>query len=182
MSPMHVELIAASRLDEMIEGLCEVLISTVKAGGAIGFLAPLSYQEAQNFWEQIIRPEVLADKRCLFVALKGGRAVGTVQLIWRLQPNQPHRCEIAKMMVHPDARRQGIGRALMQAALDKAASLNKTLIMLDTKTGDVAERLYRSLNFVEIGVVPNFALDPNGQSYHNTTYMFRQIQSRRRDQ
>ena len=101
--------------------------------------------------------------------------VGTVQLLTVMPPNQPHRCEIAKMIVHPQARRLGIGRALMNEALDRARELGKTLVTLDTRTGDAAEPLYASVGFEVAGVIPDFAWDPDGKALHATTYMFRRI-------
>lgn len=172
---MKVTSQSPKELVENIDSLSRVLIDTVKAGGAVGFLAPLSKCDADNFWKNSIYPELVADRRILFVAKQVDRIVGTVQLLSRLQPNQPHRCEIAKMMVHPDARRQGIGRSLMEEALKQAEGLNKTLVTLDTRTGDVAESLYRSLGFTPMGIVPGFALNPDGKVLHDTTYLYKQL-------
>ena len=107
--------------------------------------------------------------------MHAGDLVGTVQLITAMPPNQPHRCEIAKMIVHPRARRLGIGRSLMNRALHRARELGKTLVTLDTRTGDVAEPLYASVGFEVAGVIPDFAWDPDGKARHATTYMFRRI-------
>ena len=98
-----------------------------------------------------------------------------MQLVLSMPPNQPHRAEIAKMIVHPAARRLGLGRALMEAALDAAKSRGKTLVTLDTRTGDTAEPLYRSVGFEVAGVIPDFAWDPDGRAMHGTTYMYRRI-------
>jgi GNAT superfamily N-acetyltransferase len=118
-------------------------------------------------------PEVRAGRRKLLAAKLDGEIAGSVQLILALPPNQPHRCEVAKMMVHPVARRKGVGRALMAALETEARAAGKTLITLDTKTGDKAEPLYRAAGFRTAGVIPGFALDPDGAAMHATTYMYK---------
>lgn len=158
---------------ERLEALSRILADSVDDGAAISFMAPMSYHDAALFWSRDIRPEVEAGRRVLLGAERDGDLLGTVQLINAMPPNQPHRCEIAKMIVHPRARRLGIGRALMTRALDRADQLGKTLVTLDTRTGDAAERLYASVGFEVAGVVPDFAWDPDGKARHATTYMFR---------
>jgi GNAT superfamily N-acetyltransferase len=162
-------------IDRRLSALVQILADSVAAGGAISFMAPLSYDDAARFWSQDVRAEVAAGRRVLFGAERGGEFLGTVQLITALPPNQPHRCEIAKMIVHPRARRFGIGRALMSRALDRARQLGKTLVTLDTKTGDVAEPLYASVGFEVAGVIPDYAWDPDGKALHATTIMFRRV-------
>ena len=111
----------------------------------------------------------------LLAARLGGEMVGSVQLVTSLPPNQPHRCEVAKMMVRPDARRKGIGRGLMCAVDEEARKAGKSLITLDTRTGDKAEPLYRSAGFKIAGVIPGFAQDPDGRALHATTYMYKEL-------
>lgn len=167
--------LGAQDIERRLDALVEILAESVTAGGAISFMAPLSHDDAARFWSQDIRTEVAAGRRVLFGAERDGAVLGTVQLITALPPNQAHRCEIAKMIVHPRARRLGIGRALMGRALDRARQLGKTLVTLDTKTGDVAEPLYASVGFEVAGVIPGYAWDPDGQALHATTIMFRRI-------
>lgn len=155
--------------------LAEILADCVAEGASISFMMPFRAEDAALFWSREIQPEVVTGRRLLFGAVREGDLCGTVQLITAMPPNQPHRCEIAKMMVHPRARRLGIGRALMDHALDRARDLGKTLVTLDTRTGDVAERLYGSVGFEAAGSIPDFAWDPDGHARHATTYMFRQI-------
>ncbi|MCW6510119.1 GNAT family N-acetyltransferase [Lichenifustis flavocetrariae] len=162
-------------IDQWLEPLSRILADSVAAGAAISFMAPLSYDDAALFWSKEVRPEVVAERRVLFGAEHEGDVLGTVQLLRAMPPNQPHRCEIAKMIVHPRARRLGLGRALMNRALDHAGELGKTLVTLDTRTGDVAEPLYASLGFEVAGVIPDYAWDPDGQAKHATTYMFRRM-------
>lgn len=167
--------IDAQAIEARVEALSRILVESVGAGAAIGFMAPLSRDDAAQFWEGDVQREVAAGRRLLLAAERGGVVVGTVQLITAMPPNQPHRCEIAKMVVHPDARRLGIGRALMTRALSRARDLSRTLATLDTRTGDVAERLYISVGFERAGIVPDYAWDPDGRRRHATTFMFRRL-------
>lgn len=162
-------------LDERAEALSRLLSLCVADGAAIGFMAPLSVQDAAQFWSQQVRPELVAGRRMAFVAEHGGEVLGAVQLVTAMPANQSHRCEIAKMIVHPRARRRGIGRALMNHALDHACALGKTLVTLDTRTGDVAEPLYASVGFEVAGTIPGYAWDADGKARHATTYMFRHL-------
>lgn len=162
-------------LEEQLEALSQILADSVSDGASISFMLPFSYDEASLFWSKNVRPEVIAGNRILFGALRGNELLGTVQLITDMPPNQPHRCEVAKMIVHPRARRLGIGRSLMRHALERARLLGKTLVTLDTKTGDVAESLYASLGFEVAGIIPDYAWDANGLETHSTTYMFQKI-------
>lgn len=161
-----------------LAALSRILIDSVADGAAVGFMAPVSVHEAARFWLETVRPDVEAGRRTVFGARRGGDLVGTVQLLTAMPVNQPHRCEIAKMIVHPHARRMGIGRALMTRALDRARELGKTLVTLDTRTGDVAEALYASLGFEIAGSIPDYAFDPNGRARHATTYMYRGLKGR----
>ena len=165
----------AHAVEKRIGALVRILCDSVDGGAAISFMAPLSHKDATRFWSADVLPEVAAGRRVVFGAERAGELVGTVQLLTAMPPNQPHRCEIAKMIVHPSSRRLGIGRALINRAIDRARELGKELITLDTRTGDVAEPLYASVGFEVAGIIPNFAWDPDKQARHATTYMFRQI-------
>ncbi|WP_138468540.1 GNAT family N-acetyltransferase [Poseidonocella sp. HB161398] len=162
-------------LGPRLEALAEILVGSVAGGAAIGFMAPLAETEARRFWAEDVRAEIEAGRRVLFGAERAGRLLGTVQLVTAMPPNQPHRCEIAKMMVHPAARRQGIGRQLMTAALGHARGLGRTLVTLDTRSGDAAAPLYASVGFEVAGEIPDFAWDPDGRARHATTYMYRRL-------
>ncbi|TCM20420.1 ribosomal protein S18 acetylase RimI-like enzyme [Novosphingobium sp. PhB165] len=165
----------AQALEKCVTSLSRILADSVGDGASISFMAPLSRDDAEGFWMGDVLPEVAAGRRLLFGAERGNEIVGTVQLITAMPPNQLHRCEIAKMIVHPGVRRLGIGRALMNRALDSARKLGKTLVTLDTRTGDIAEPLYASAGFKVAGIIPDFAWDPDGKARHATTYMYRQI-------
>lgn len=162
-------------MQERLATLAEILAHSVAAGAAISFMAPLSLEDAARFWQRDVRPEVVAGRRLLFGAECGGALLGTVQLVTAMPPNQSHRCEIAKMIVHPRFRRRGVGRALLTRALERARQLGKTLVTLDTRTGDAGESLYAALGFEVAGIIPDFAWDPDGKAKHPTTCMFRRI-------
>jgi GNAT superfamily N-acetyltransferase len=175
MPETHVTEFDGTAIELRVESLSRILADGVASGAAISFMSPLSYDDAAKFWLRDVQPEVLAGRRVLFGAERDGELIGTVQLLTAMPPNQAHRCEIAKMIVHPRARRLGVGRSLMNRALDRARALGKTLITLDTRTGDVAERLYQSVGFATAGVIPDFAWNPDGKAKHATTYMFCRI-------
>ena len=164
--------LAPSDIEAHLDDLCRILIDSVEEGAAISFLSPLSRHDAAQFWLGSVKQALTAGATILFGAFIEDRLIGTVQLIIAMPPNQPHRAEISKMIVHPDGRRKGIGKALMQTTLTTARQHKKTLITLDTRTGDVSEALYRSVGFQVTGIVPEFALDPDGRTKHATTYMY----------
>ena len=171
---MTIDIIAldAQAVAARIDSLTHILVDSVDQGAAIGFLAPLGADDARRFWLEQVAPEIAARRRRLFAAERGGELVGTVQLLTAMPANQPHRGEIAKMIVHPAARRSGIGRRLMHHALGHAREIGKTLVTLDTRSGDVAQSLYASLGFQVAGVIPDYAWDADGKARHATTYMF----------
>ena len=162
----------AGAIDRHLEGLSRLLSDTVNDGAAIGFMLPFSADAAVCFWTIDVRREVSAGRRVLLGALRNGEVIGAVQLITALPPNQPHRCEIAKMMVLPTVRRRGVGRTLMMAALAQARRLGKVIVTLDTRTGDVAQPLYAAVGFESAGEIPDYAWDPDGRARHSTTLMF----------
>lgn len=174
---MSVEIIEfdSEAARQNLKALSEVLIENVRYGAAVSFMAPLAQEEADRFWLDDVIPDVEKGGRVLFAAKHEGKVVGIVQLITAMPPNQPHRCELAKMMVHPRARRMGIGRALLGRAVQQAQELGKTLLTLDTRTGDAAQALYASLGFEEAGVIPDYAWDPDGRARHSTTYMYKHL-------
>lgn len=146
--------------DADIEQLADVLIDCVEGGASVNFMLPLSRHKAVGFWRGVAAA-VAGGGRMLLVARDGGGIAGTVQVIAALPDNQPHRADIAKMLVHRRARRRGIGAALMQAAEEAARKAGKTLLVLDTASGD-AERLYARLGWTFAGTIPDYALWPQG--------------------
>ena len=159
--------------DSQIRQLADLLIDCVEGGASVSFMHPLAWDRANEFWRRI-SSEVAQNRRALLVAEDSEGICGTVQLVFDLPENQPHRADLAKMLVHRRARRKGIGTALMQAAEVTARECGKQLLVLDAVTGGDAERLYTSLGWVRVGEIPGFALMPNGQIC-GTTFFFRDV-------
>jgi GNAT superfamily N-acetyltransferase len=153
-----------------IRGLAELLIDCVEGGASVNFMHPLSPVKAQDFWRRVAG-DVHDKKRVLLVAQDPGGIVGTVHLILEQPENQPHRADLSKLLVHRRARRSGLGATLMCAAENLARDCGKSLLVLDTASGD-AERLYAKLGWQRAGVIPGFALLPQGGPC-DTTYFYR---------
>lgn len=162
--------------DLQIEQLADVLVNCVEGGASVSFMLPLTRERALAFWQRVAQG-VAAGERVLLVAEDAQGIVGTVQLVIDQPENQPHRADLAKMLVHRRARRQGLGAALMCAAESLAADCGKTLLVLDTVTGGDAERLYAQLGWQRAGVIPGFALWPQG-GLCATTVFYREIAPR----
>ena len=156
-----------------IEGLTDVLIDCVDGGASVSFMLPLSRERAVAFWKKVAEG-VAAETRVLIVAENAEGICGTVQLIFDLPENQPHRGDVAKMLVRRRARRQGLGAALMRSAERAAAECGKTLLVLDTVTGGDASRLYERLGWVRVGEIPDYALYPSG-GFCGTTVYYRRL-------
>jgi GNAT superfamily N-acetyltransferase len=155
-----------------IAALAAVLIDCVEGGASVSFMHPLAPEKARDFWRGVAA-DVETGARALIVAEDAAGICGTVQLILAQPENQPHRADLAKMLVHRRARRQGIGAALMRAAEDAARAEGKTLLVLDTASGD-AERLYARSGWQLVGIVPGYALWPKG-GLCATSFYYRQL-------
>jgi ribosomal protein S18 acetylase RimI-like enzyme len=155
--------------------LAEVLKAVVHAGAGVSFFTPFSIDEAGAFWVDKVLPQVRAGTRRVLVARDDERIVGTVQLDLEMPPNQQHRAAVAKLLVHPDARRRGIARALMIALEDIAQSEGRTLLTLDTVAGSNAELLYRSLDYITAGVVPRYARGALTPALEDATIMYKEL-------
>lgn len=157
--------IAIDRLAELdepaIAQLAAVLVDCVAGGASVSFMAPLAPDKAADFWRRLA-PDVASGARLLLAARDESGIVGTVQVVLAQPDNQPHRGDIAKMLVHRRARGRGIGAALLRRAEDAARRSGKTLLVLDTATGSDAERLYARLGWMFAGTVPGYALWPHG--------------------
>jgi GNAT superfamily N-acetyltransferase len=159
--------------DAEIQGLAEVLIDCVHGGASVSFMRPLPLDKAAAFWRGI--GAQLADgRRALLIAEDARGVIGTVQLIFDLPENQPHRADLSKMLVHRRARRRGVGEALLRAAEALAREHGKRLLVLDTASGD-AERLYARAGWIRVGVIPGFALWPEG-GLCDTTFFYRTLE------
>jgi len=158
-----------------LAGLGDVLIDCVAGGASVGFMAPLTRERAATFWRRVAR-DVAAGARALLVAEDAQGVCGTVQLVLQQLENQPHRADLSKLLVHRRARRRGLGAALMRAAEATARDCGKTLLVLDTAT-DQAERLYHRLGWTRVGVIPGYALLPQGGLCDTTVY-YRSLERR----
>ena len=147
--------------DAQIDALAGVLIDCVEGGASVSFMHPLARDRAVAFWRRVAQG-VAAGERALLVAEDAIGLCGTVQLVFDLPENQPHRADLSKMLVHRRVRRQGLGAALMRAAEATALECSKTLLVLDAVTGGDAERLYERLGWQRVGVIPGYALFPRG--------------------
>lgn len=158
---------------EDIRALAELLVDTVDSGSAVSFLAPLPVETAEEWWRRTIT--TAPPRAIVLVARDGGRIVGTVQLQPSWAPNQPHRGDIAKLIVHRRARRTGLGSKLMQQIEADAASAGYRLLTLDTRRGDGAEQLYHKLGWTRVGVIPRYAVDPDGRTPHDTVIFYKEL-------
>jgi GNAT superfamily N-acetyltransferase len=159
--------------DAEVEGLVDVLVDCVEGGASVSFMHPLTRERAGRFWRRVA-DGVAAGERALLVAEDAEGICGTVQLVLDTPENQPHRADLAKMLVHRRARRQGLAASLMRAAESMALDCGRTLLVLDAVTGGDAERLYERLGWTRVGVIPKFALMPDGR-YCSTTFFFRNL-------
>ena len=188
----------AASVDAEIDMLAEVLHAVVHAGAGVSFFTPFSIDEARAFWVDKVLPPRRAGTRRVVVARleerlrakgkgEGGtgngeernersdRIIGTVQLDLEMPPNQQHRAAVAKLLVHPAARRRGIARALMIALEEIARTEGRTLLTLDTVSGSNAELLYRSLGFIAAGVIPRYARGALTPELEGTTIMYKEL-------
>lgn len=160
---------------DAVDQLADVLRSCVLLGASVGFVQPFTQEDAEQFWRDKVLPSVASGARCLWVARHAGRIIGTVQLGLDLPANQPHRGDVAKLLVHPEVRRLGVARQLMEVLINHAASLGKTLLVLDTRSGDPSQRLYESLGFRVSGTIPDFCIHPDTGALEATTILYRHL-------
>jgi acetyltransferase len=155
-----IETVSPAEEPIVLSQLIHLLQDSVASGASVGFLPPLSTEDAQHYWSTVFQ-EVAGGSCVLLVACEGDRIVGSVQLALAMKPNARHRAEVQKLFVLSSQRRRGIGRALMQAVERVAHSSKRTLLVLDTRQGDNAEQLYRTLGYCEVGVIPAYARSAN---------------------
>ncbi len=157
-----------------IRELSDVLIDCVEGGASVSFMLPISRATAESFWRTVAAAVARAERIVLAACEASGSIIGTVQILLAQPENQPHRADVAKMLVQRRARRQGVGAALLAAAESSARDAGKTLLVLDTASGE-AERLYEKLGWQRCGIIPGYALLPQG-GLCDTTIFYRQLQ------
>ncbi len=166
---IRVRRLEGAELGEQLDPLAAVLADCVAGGASVSYLEPFSHDDARAAFEGWAA-EVEQGRRVILAAFDESELVGTVQVILALPPNQPHRAEIAKLLVHRSARRRGVAQRLMEHAELEARAEGKTLLVLDTVTGDPAERLYQRLGWATVGVIPGYALYPDGRLCDTTVF------------
>ena len=155
-----------------VRQLAEVLVDAVRGGSSVSFMSELSLDEAEAWWRKTL---AAASPRTVILAARDEQGIaGTVQLQPAWAPNQPHRADVAKLLVHRRARRHGVARKLMAELERHAREKGFTLLVLDTCKGTPAERLYTALGWTRVGEIPRFALNPDG-SPCDTVFFYKQL-------
>lgn len=172
----RVRRLGADEAARCIEPLAEVLLDCVEGGASVSFMWPLPRERALGFWRGVVEGVARGERALLVAEDPGGAIVGTAQLILSQPDNQPHRADVAKMLVHRRARRRGLAQRLLTALEDEACREGKTVLVLDTVTGGDAERLYARGGWQRVGEIPNYALMPDGRPCA-TTYFHKQLPS-----
>ncbi|ELY4299922.1 GNAT family N-acetyltransferase [Cronobacter turicensis] len=169
-----VRRLSAAEIPTHLDSLCEVLTDCVEGGASVSFMLPFSPEKARAFWLDVAQSAARDDRLVLAAFDEEDKPVGTVQLILSQPENQPHRADVSKLLVHRRARRAGIAQALMETLESEARKAGKTVLVLDTSTGSDAERFYSRHQWKKAGVIPNYALMPDG-SPCGTTLFFKQL-------
>jgi GNAT superfamily N-acetyltransferase len=168
-----IEQLALPVTDADLRALAELLVDAVESGAAVSFLAPLPLEHAEEWWRKTLSAS--GPRSVFLVARDAEGIVGSVQLHPAWAPNQPHRADVAKLLVHRRGRRAGLGTRLMQAVEDAARRAGFGLLTLDAKRGAEAERLYRRLGWVYVGTIPRFALDPDRAALHDDVIFYKEL-------
>ena len=158
---------------QYVGSLATVLLDCVEGGASVSFMASLTRGEAESFFTKVAN-DVARGERILLAAFAGSELVGTVQVHLATPPNQPHRADVAKLLVTRKARSRGIAAQLMEAAEEASRRVGRSLLVLDTVTGSPAERLYVRLGWTRVGVIPNYALFPDGR-WCDTTVFYKEL-------
>ncbi len=172
---VRISEVPAEDFAALLPELAALMQACVQAGANINFVLPFSLEDSAAFWREKILPGLRSGGRVLWVARRDGALAGSVQLLREMPPNQAHRAEVSKLMVHPESRRLGIAQALMGALEARAAGEGRSLITLDTLSDGAAERLYASLGYLAVGRIPDFCRDPFEDRLEPTTVMYKKL-------
>lgn len=171
---VSVRALSAPQIHTHLDALSQLLIDCVNDGASVSFMWPMTVEKAYAFWKGVAE-SVAREERTVLVAVdRQGGLAGTVQLIIDQPENQPHRADVAKLLVSPAARRQGIAQQLMMALEHHAAQQNKSVLVLDTATGSGAETFYQQAGWQRVGDIPGYALMPDGAPC-STTYYYKTL-------
>ncbi|MTI16170.1 GNAT family N-acetyltransferase [Rhodobacteraceae bacterium RKSG542] len=173
MAELQIKKLTADDLSNHIDAFAHILHSNVLSGASVSFVLPFTMDDAKTYWLQNVHQKVSTGAVILFAAMLEGKVVGTVQLVLEQPPNQKHRADVSKLLVDPDYQRRGIAKALMAALEEEAIIADRHHILLDTKTGDRAEKLYTLLGYEICGTIPNFAKDPDSDFLASTTLLYK---------
>jgi len=171
----HIERLTLPANDGDIASLAELLVDAVDSGAAVSFVAPLTMDRAADWWRQTIA--AMPSRGVVLVARDSTNRniVGTVQLQPAWAPNQPHRAEVCKLIVHSRSARAGLGSRLMEAVEQSGRDAGFTLLTLDARRGGVADYLYDKLRWTQVGVIPRYAVNPDGQGLHDTVVYYKEL-------
>ncbi|MGE6739720.1 GNAT family N-acetyltransferase [Allorhizobium pseudoryzae] len=168
-----IRIVSAEEALPLLSDLSEVLSDCVNGGASLGFMLPFAPQDAVAYWRDVFA-SVAAGQIILVVAEHEGRVVGTVQVGLAQKPNQPHRGDLMKLLVHRSARGLGLSRKLMAAVETEAARRGRSILVLDTATGSEAEAIYPRFGWEKVGVIPDYALWPQG-GFCDSTFFYKRI-------
>jgi GNAT superfamily N-acetyltransferase len=157
-----ISVLSAPISDAVLEQLASVLVDCVEGGASVSFMAPFTQEQGLAFFRKVTN-SVVAGDTVLLAAKLDGKIIGTVQLGLDTPPNQPHRADVKKMLVHRSARGRGVGADLMARVEAEARKLGRWLLVLDTVPGDNGYRLYRRAGWTESGIIPDYAMFPDGR-------------------
>jgi ribosomal protein S18 acetylase RimI-like enzyme len=174
-TPCTISTFSADDIAVHVRELGVLLRACVHDGASVSFVLPFTQDDSERFWSENVLPAVRDGRRVLLVARQRGQVAGSVQLDCDTPPNQAHRAEVRKLLVHPDFRRQGIARALMIELERLAGRLGRSLITLDTHTGGKAEPLYTSLGYETVGVIPGYSRAVDSDRLDATTIMYKAL-------
>jgi len=169
-----ITLFDAMTAEAEIAALSDILQDCVAGGASVNFVQPYGVEDAARFWRRMI-PGIAAGEQLLLVAYHDGRPAGTVMLGLDTPPNQPHRADVKKLLVHRRARRQGLARALMQAVEREARQRGRLLLTLDTEHGSPAEGMYEQLGYTPFGIVPRYAITADGKSVADCAFFYKAL-------
>ncbi len=174
MTDPRIRILTEDQTRQALPALADILVDCVEGGASVGFLAPYTQADALSFWDGV-RASVGQQATVLLAAEVDGEILGTVQLGVKLPPNQPHRADLKKLLVHRRGRGLGLARALMEAAEAQAAGMGRHVLVLDTATESPAEAIYERLGWSRVGVIPDYAMMPDG-SYCGSTFFYKRVE------
>ncbi len=172
---MNIQRLPSGDVNLHLDELVNLLQDSVLNGASIGFLLPISHEDAVNYWREVTSA-LQTSYRIMLAAKAEERIVGSIQLDLASRPNGSHRAEVIKLMVHSSWRNQGIGQALLQAIEQEAQKAGRTTLVLDTREGDPSERLYLKTGYIRAGIIPEYARSTDG-ALHTTVFMYKLLQA-----